>query len=115
MPVGKGASATLKALQSDQDFVNEAKETEQKDTTQTTLPESIPEIVTELEPAPEAKPLSKRQLMERGEYMLVNFQLPVALYNELKKHQLELELKGEKFDRADIVKLALESYLEQQR
>ena len=30
MPVGKGASATLKALQSDQDFVNETKETEQK-------------------------------------------------------------------------------------
>jgi len=105
MPVGKGASATLKALQSDQDFVNEAKEVEKKDAT----PETVPEL------ASESKPLSKRQLIERGEYMLVNFQLPVSLYNGLKQHQLMLELKGEKLDRADIVKLALESYLEQQK
>lgn len=105
MPVGKGASATLKALQSDQDFVNEVRETEQKNVPSETVSE----------PVSESKPLSKRQLMERGEYMLVNFQLPVSLYNELKQHQLMLELKGEKLDRADIVKLALESYLEQQK
>ena len=73
------------------------------------MPETVPE------PVSGSKPLSKRQLMERGEYMLVNFQLPVSLYNELKQHQLMLELKGEKLDRADIVKLALKSYLEQQK
>ena len=103
MPIGKGASATVKALRSDQDFVSESKErpveTEQINTE--TLDPQAPQTPIKVENP------SLRELVREGKYEQICVFIPREMRQKLKM----LEVQSEKgIHMSHFVKEALDDW-----